>query len=48
MLKPILYKGKNITCKELDKVISTQWLEFNSARIDNVERVIKETSMRKH
>lgn len=41
-------RGKNITCKELGKVIGTQWLEFNSARIDNVKRVVKETTMKKH
>lgn len=29
-------------------MIGTQLLECNSARIDNVEGVIKETSMRKH
>lgn len=43
----ILKEGKNVTCKELDKVTDIHWLEFSSARTENVNRVIKEISKRK-
>lgn len=43
----ILQEGKNVTPEELDKVTDFQWLEFSSARTENVNRVIKEISKRK-
>lgn len=43
----ILQEGKNVTPEELGKVTDFQWLEFSSARTENVNRVIKEISKRK-